>query len=229
MLKKALQAMIFSVMPQRLQSKVAEKKVGGDNITKLAIYPPGFDIEDMDISKTIAFIPYCCKPQGCPANNGYSRKNKLCYLKLGEQCDYGETCDVGRWINLLHYHGIKSRQIMIIDSDENLFDWLRSKYTAGYKYTIGFGCTFAVLYAVDYVFGQLGYKGIIGYIQGETCTDLKDYLSMEHSDKGKQANLDTAQLSELDSMLYVARFKPNRQEQNRSSACSCRIKNARRW
>lgn len=172
MLKKAWQAVLFSFLPQAIQEKAAQKKVGGDDVTHLALYPPEFNIEDMDLSKTIAFLPYCCKPQGCPADD--NRKSEYCNLKIGEQCDYGNMCDVGRWIKVLERAGIKTHNIFIIDSDDNLFNWLKFKREARYKYVVGFGCTFSILYAIDYVFDTLGFKGVVGYIQGDTCSTIRE-------------------------------------------------------
>ncbi|MBP2031126.1 hypothetical protein J2755_002074 [Methanohalophilus levihalophilus] len=169
----------------------------------LAVYPPSLNINRVvedEIDKCIAFLPYCAKPRNdttCPVSDTIDgRKNQKCLKLDGAQCKV--PCSLGKMVDVLKQKGFTKDRIFIIDSDSNLFPWLKQKRSEGYEYFMpGIGCHYGVKYALDYVVKNLGFKGCVVFIEdydpkdpkNGVCKTPSDYLNMEYGDKGKRTKI----------------------------------------
>lgn len=139
----------------------------------------------VDIDKSVAFAPYCCKPLDCPAG----RKNQLCYRYTGT-CDR-KDCTIGLLIDKLN---IPHDRFFIIDRDEYLVKWLKQKWDEGYRYYYpGCGC----LYGYEKVKPVIDFDGVAILIQGEVCQKEEEYHDMENRDSGKQTYIPMEQVNSL--------------------------------
>lgn len=175
---------IMGRLPYRLIKAYIERKT--NTSAGIALYPTTLSVDDMlsNIDKCISFIPYCAKPVQCPEG----RKTQECRKLRRQKC--GLECSVGEMITELHFIGMKSEQIFIIDCDDNLFTWLKCRREEGYEYFLpGIGCHYGVAYALNYIHKKMGYSGVVMFLEGDTCRCKVDYDGMEGMDKGKKTRV----------------------------------------
>ena len=164
-----------------------------------------------ELDKTVAFLPYCAKSLDfkCPVSDPvYGRKVKKCLKVDGGECNV--PCSLGDMVDVLKRHGYTKDQIFIIDSDSNLFPWLKEKKKEGYKYVIpGVGCYYGIGYALDFIGRKLGYKGCIVLlddydpedIKNGLCRNVFDYLNMDTTDKGKKTKITDKSIKLIEKIL----------------------------
>jgi hypothetical protein len=204
-----------------LNKALLKRKFGCSNISatlrdsRVIIYPPNLDLKKVvttELDKTVAFLPYCAKPLGdfeCPLSDPvYGRKNRKCIRLSGGRCDV--PCSLGKMVDVLKGHGFTRDQIFIVDSDSNLFPWLKNKKEEGYKYVIpGVACYYGVGYALDFIGRKLGYKGCIVFLEDYDPEDKKhglcrgahDYLNMDKTDKGKRTKISDKSIQLIEKIL----------------------------
>ncbi|WP_234993664.1 hypothetical protein [Methanohalophilus portucalensis] len=157
-------------------------------------------VVEEELDKCVSFLPYCAKPLGensCPLNNpSDGRKSQDCLKLNDKKCNV--ECSLGEMVDLLKENGFTSDRIFIIDSDSNLFPWLKQKKQEGYKYLMpGIGCPYGINYALDYIGKKMGFSGCMVFIEdydpkdpkNGVCKSPSDYLNMEHGDKGKKTKI----------------------------------------
>jgi len=145
----------------------------------------------------------------CPLSDpAYGRKSLKCIKTSGGRCDV--PCSVGKMVDVLMSHGYTKDRIFIIDSDSNLFPWLKKKKEEGYKYVIpGVGCYHGVGYALNFIGRKLGYQGCIVFLEDYDpedkkhglCRSVFDYLSMDKMDKGKRTKIDDKSIQLIEKIL----------------------------
>lgn len=182
---------------------------------KLAISSPDLDIQKIildELDRCIAFIPYCAKPYGnfvCPvSSNEASRKNRKCLKLDDKQCNV--PCSLGEMIDVLRKYNFTKDRIFIIDSDSELFPWLKKKKAEGYKYFLpGIGCHYGVGYALKYIQEEIGMEGCIVFLQDYdpldskhgVCKSIFDYNRMEKTDKGKRTIINEESIRIIEKIL----------------------------
>lgn len=184
--KLNISRLIHSVMPENLLIFDIDRKVEKiKNNSNIFVAPDNNALPRIlrDGKHMVAFIPYCTKPFDCPMNRNGSRKNRDCLLLNGEKCQ--KNCSIKHFVYLIRRFGISNNDIFIIDSDDNLFDWLVRKSNQGNRFFIGAGCPYGVSYSLDYIIRDIGMQGIGIKLGGDVCSSMTDYYNMEHSDKGK--------------------------------------------
>ena len=175
---------LMGMIPYPLLKEYIENKT--NPVNNIAVYPESLSINTIlnDIEHCIAWIPYCSKPKSCAG----MRKTQECRVLQGYDCKQLYKCSIGNLINELYDIGMKTDQIFIIDCDDNLFSWIKQKKEEGYKYFLpGVGCHYGVAYALRYIHEELGFSGVVVYLEGNTCTCKEDYDGMEGEDKGKES------------------------------------------
>lgn len=181
----------------------------------VAISSPSIDLKKIvndELDSCVSFIPYCAKPYGdyvCPVSEkGKLRKNRQC-LKLEDKvCNV--PCSLGDIVTIMKNRGFTKERIFIIDSDSNLFPWLKKKKSEGYKYFLpGIGCHYGVGYALRYVQKEIGMEGCIVFLQDYdpldgkdgVCKSIFDYNNMEKVDKGKKTKIGQESISVIEKIL----------------------------
>jgi hypothetical protein len=212
--------LLYASMPYSLNQYLVKRKCcfsEQDKIlrdSRLVIYPPTLDIKEIvtnELDKAIAFLPYCAKPlgdKGCPVSDSvYARKNQKC-LKLDGKCNV--PCSLGNMIDVLKKHGYTKDRIFIIDSESNLFPWLKKKRKEGYKYFFpGVGCYYGVGYALNRVEKELGFTGCIAFLddydpndkKNGVCRGIHDYMNMDTKDKGKRTRISDESIRLIEKIL----------------------------
>ncbi|APH39095.1 hypothetical protein BHR79_06085 [Methanohalophilus halophilus] len=201
--------LVYALTPYSISKFMVARKCGLNRqktIPKnpnVAVYPPSMDINrvvEKELDKCVSFLPYCAKPLGencCPLNTpSDGRKSQDCLKLNGKKCNI--PCSLGKMIDVLKEHEFTSDRIFIIDSDSNLFPWLKQKKEEGYRYFMpGVGCPYGVNYALDHVEKDLGFTGCVIFIEdydpsdpkNGVCRNPSDYLNMEYGDKGKKTQI----------------------------------------
>ncbi|WP_407356967.1 hypothetical protein [Methanolobus sp. WCC5] len=119
-------------------------------------------------------------------------------------------CSLGDMIDILKERGFTKDRIFIIDSDSNLFPWLKQKKNEGYKYFLpGVGCHYGVSYALNYVQKVIGLEGCVVFLQDNdpldkahgVCKHFFDYNNMEKRDKGKRTKISNESLKIIEDIL----------------------------
>ena len=218
-----LRELLHAIIPYSLNKALVERRVGFNKQDKVliknqvALYPPSLDLKKIvttELDQAIAFFPYCAKPTGdfkCPASDTFhGRKNQKCIKLSGGRCDV--PCSVGKMVDVLKSHGFTKDRIFIIDSDSNLFPWLKKKKEEGYKYYFpGVGCHFGVGYALNYVRKELGYEGCIVLLddydpedkKNGLCRSIYDHLNdvCDRRDKGKRTKINDKSIQLIEKIL----------------------------
>ncbi|MEM2891426.1 MAG: DUF116 domain-containing protein [Thermoplasmata archaeon] len=159
--------------------------------------PADFDHRLLLTEKTVAFVPYCCKPFDCPSNEDRGRKSNTCQA-ITDKCEH-PTCSISRFIKIVKRLGIK--EFFVIDTDSELIKWLAKKRAEGYTQAIGAACEFAVCYALEVIHGQLGYDGLILIINGDKCRTKEEYAESDESDRGRLTFIDEWTLMALEDIV----------------------------
>lgn len=184
-------AFILESLSERLELPKVDKRLVSVGIIPV---PPSFDFKKFADEKSVAFIPYCCKPFDCPSNADWGRKSNKCQAIEGH-CDH-MFCSIGRFIAVAKKLGVK--QFYVIDSDAGLFQWLADKKSEGYEHTIGVACEFAVSYALEVIHGQLGFDGVILTINGDKCKNKEEYAESDETDRDRLTFIDEWTIATLD-------------------------------
>lgn len=183
----------------------------------LITVPPAFDLRKLSEEKSIAFVPYCCKPFDCPMNASHGRKSQACLALEEKKCDHPK-CSIERLVKLGDKLGIED--YMIIDSDPNLFKWLAQKKGEGFKHVVGVACEFAVSYALEVIHVQLGYDGIIVLINGDKCKNKEEYAEMDSADRGRLTFIDEWTISTLEEIIDELNGSSVTQEMKESASAN---------
>ena len=213
-----IKELLHAIMPYSLKKFLVTRQVGfnkQDKIlidSRIALYPPTFDLRKVvdKIDKSVAFLPYCAKAKGeCPLSNGiHGRKNQKCIRLSGGRCKV--QCSLGKMVDVLKAHGYGKDQIFIIDSDSNLFPWLKKKKEEGYKYVFpGVACYYGVGYALNFIGKELGYEGCIVLLDDYNPEDKKyglcrsffNYLNMNKMDKGNKTKICNKSIKLIEKIL----------------------------
>lgn len=226
-----LRELLHAIIPYSLNKALVERRVGFNKQDKVliksqvALYPPSLDLNKVvttELDRTIAFLPYCARPMGdveCPLSNHIrGRKHQKCIRLSGGRCD--ATCSVGKMVDVLKRHGFTKDRIFIIDSDSNLFPWLKKKREEGYKYFIpGVACSYGVGYALDLICKELGYGGCIVFLEdydpkdkkNGLCRSIYDYLNddCDGRDKGKRTKISDKSIQLIEKILDGEYHKGN--------------------
>lgn len=178
---------------------LSERLEGGksDRILRsvgLITAPADFDPLQIVGNKTVAFVPYCCKPFDCPLNEQYGRKSNVCQ-EVSDKCEH-TSCTIGAFIRIARKLGIK--EFYVINADSDLIRWLARKHEEGYTHCVGVACEFAVCYALEVIHGQLGFDGLIMIINGDKCRNKTDYSESDESDRGRLTFIDEWTLMALE-------------------------------
>ena len=220
-LSTKVREILYALRPYSLNKALLKWKFGCNKASaklmdsRVIIYPPTLDLKKVvtfELDKTVAFLPYCAKPLGdfeCPANDSYyGRKNQKCIKVAGGSCEV--QCSLGKMVDVLKDHGYGKDQIFIIDSDSNLFPWLKMKKDEGYKYVVpGVACYYGVGYALNFIGSELGYQGCIVLLEDYdlddkehgVCRGISDYLNMEKTDKGKRTKIADSSIRLIEKIL----------------------------
>ena len=211
---------MYAFRPYSLSKALLKRKFGCSDVSatlrdgRVIIYPPTLDLKKIvttELDKTVAFIPYCAKPLDfhCPVSDPvYGRKVKKCLKVTGGECSV--PCSLGKMVDVLKRHGYTKDQIFIIDSDSNLFPWLKEKKEEGYRYVIpGVGCYYGIGYALDFIGRKLGYKGCIVLLDDYDpedkkhgmCRSVFDYLNMDTTDRGKKTKISDKSIQLIEKIL----------------------------
>jgi hypothetical protein len=175
--------------------------------------PHDFDPRKFLEERTVAFVPYCCKPFDCPSNSEFSRKSNTCQAIEGS-CDHA-GCSVGKFVQVAKKLGAK--EFHVIESDGALFVWLAEKRKEGYTHVIGTACEFAVSYALEVIHGQLGFDGFIVTINGDKCKTKEEYSESDMADRDRLTFIDewtTSTLNEIADALIEENGKNLREKAN---------------
>ena len=176
-------AFILESLNERLELSKVDKKLASVGVIPV---PPDFDLRKFADEKSVAFVPYCCKPFDCPSNADQGRKSNTCQAIDGH-CEH-MGCSIGRFIAVAKRLGIK--EFHVIESDAGLFKWLAQKKSEGYEHTIGVACEFAVSYALEVIHGQLGFDGIVVTINGDKCKNKDEYAESDETDRDRLTFID---------------------------------------
>jgi len=164
----------------------------------LIAVPPDFNLKKLTEEKSVAFVPYCCKPFDCPLNVEQGRKSSACNAMENEGCEH-QTCTIKNFVRVVKKLHIE--EFLVIDADANLFRWLADKKNEGYKHTIGVACEFAISYAFEVIHGQLEYDGLIIMITGDKCRTKEEYAEMDSEDRGRLTFIDEWTLVALEEII----------------------------
>jgi hypothetical protein len=211
---------VYSFIPYSLNKRLTEKRLSFNPVNtrllnyNMALSTPSFDIQkivDDELDSCISFIPYCAKPSidyVCPASDINMRKNRKCLKLDGKKCTV--PCSLGRMVDILMEKGFTKERIFVIDSDSNLFPWLKKKKSEGYNYFLpGVGCHYGVGYALRYVQKEIGMEGCIVFLQDYdpldkdhgVCKTIFDYNNIEKIDKGKRTKISDESLRIIEDLL----------------------------
>lgn len=203
-------AFILESLNERLELDKVDKKLASVGVIPV---PPNFDVKKFADEKSVAFVPYCCKPFDCPSNADSGRKSNVCQAIEG-QCEH-MFCSVGRFIAVAKKLGIK--EFHVIESDTGLFKWLAQKRNEGYIHTIGVACEFAVSYALEVIHGQLGFDGLVVTINGDKCKNKDEYAESDATDRDRLTFIDEWTIITLEDLAnQIAQL--NGKENNRVPA-----------
>jgi len=183
-------AFILESLTERLELDKVDRRLLSVGLIPV---PTDFDPRRFAEEKTVAFVPYCCKPFDCPSNPDVGRKSNKCQAVDG-QCDH-TGCSVGKFIQAAKKLG--AREFYVIESDGGLFVWLAEKRKEGYAHVIGTACEFAVSYALEVIHGQLGYDGFIVTINGDKCKTKEEYAESDMEDRDRLTFIDEWTISTL--------------------------------
>jgi len=184
-------AFILESLSERLDMGKAQRALDSVGVVPA---PASFDPKSLRIEKTVAFVPYCCKPFDCPLNEQNGRKSNTCQA-VSDKCEH-TSCSIGAFIRIAKKMGIT--EFFVIDTDNELIRWLSKKRTEGYTQVIGVACEFAVCYALEVIHGQLGFDGLIIIINGDKCRTKNDYSESDASDRGRLTFIDEWTLMALE-------------------------------
>lgn len=218
-----LRELLHAIIPYSLNKALVERRVGFNKQDKVliksqvALYPPSLDLKKVvttELDRAVAFMPYCAKPTGdveCPVSSPiYVRKNQKCIRLSGGRCDV--PCSVGKMVDVLKRHGFTNDRIFIIDSDSNLFPWLKKKREEGYKYYLpGVGCYYGVGCSLEYCGKNLGFEGCIVFLEDYDpedkkhglCRSMSDHLNEDKTlkDKGKRTKINDKSIQLIEKIL----------------------------
>ncbi len=183
-------AFILESLTERLELDKVDRRLLSVGLIPV---PNDFDPRKFLEEKTIAFVPYCCKPFDCPSNSESGRKSNVCQAVEGT-CDH-TGCTVGKFVQVARKLG--AREFHIIESDGGLFVWLADKRKEGYKHVIGTACEFAVSYALEVIHGQLGFDGFIVTVNGDKCKTKEEYSESDMADRDRLTFIDEWTISTL--------------------------------
>jgi len=209
-------AFILESLNERLELEKVDKRLTSVGVIPV---PYNFDLRKFADEKSVAFVPYCCKPFDCPSNAETGRKSDKCQAVAG-QCDH-MFCSIGRFIAVAKKLGVK--EFHVIESDAGLFKWLADKRKEGYMHTIGVACEFAVSYALEVIHGQLGFDGVILTINGDKCKSKEEYAESDETDRDRLTFIDEwtiATLEELANQVVAQNGNGNGKENGRLAANS---------
>jgi len=197
-LKRALSerpyAFIIESLSERLDMDKGDRALDSVGVIRA---PADFDDRLLTTEKTVAFVPYCCKPFDCPSNEERGRKSNLCQA-IADKCEH-TSCTIGQFIKIVKRLGVK--EFYVIDTDADLIKWLSKKRAEGYTQAIGAACEFAVCYALEVIHGQLGFNGLILVINGDKCRTKEEYAESDESDRGRLTFIDEWTLMALEEIV----------------------------
>jgi len=184
-------AFILESLSERLEMGKGQRKLDSVGVIPA---PANFDPRTLQQEKTVAFVPYCCKPFDCPMNEQSGRKSNTCQA-VSDKCEH-TSCTIGAFIKVAKRMGIK--EFFVIDTDSELIKWMSQKRSEGFNHVIGVACEFAVCYALEVIHGQLGFDGLIVIINGDKCRTKTDYAESDASDRGRLTFIDEWTLMALE-------------------------------
>ena len=187
-------AFILESLSERLELSKVDKKLASVGIIPV---PADFDVHKFSQEKSVAFVPYCCKPFDCPSNAETGRKSVKCQA-ISSQCDH-MFCTIGKFIPVAKRLGVE--EFHVIQSDSGLFEWLTEKKKEGFKHVIGVACEFAVSYALDVIHVQLGFDGFIITINGDKCKNKEEYAESDIEDRDRLTFIDDWTIATLEEMV----------------------------
>ncbi len=187
-------AFILESLSERLEMSKTDKAL---NSVGLIPVPADFDPRQLVVEKTVAFVPYCCKPFDCPMNEEHGRKSNSCQA-ITDRCEH-TSCSIGGFIKIAKKFGIK--EFFVINADSDLIKWLAKKHEEGFTHAIGVACEFAVSYALEVIHGQIGFDGLILIINGDKCRTKTDYSESDTADRGRLTFVDEWTLMALDEIV----------------------------
>ncbi len=176
-------AYILESLTERLELDRVDRRLMSVGLIPV---PTDFDPRKFLEEKTIAFVPYCCKPFDCPSNSEHGRKSNVCAAVEGT-CDH-TGCTVGKFVQVAKKLG--AREFHVIESDGGLFVWLADKRKEGFTHVIGTACEFAVSYALEVIHGQLGFDGYIVTVNGDKCKTKEEYSESDMADRDRLTFID---------------------------------------
>lgn len=176
--------------------------------------PADFDPKRVISERTVAFVPYCCKPFDCPMNDQFGRKSSTCQA-VDDKCEH-TTCSIGAFIKIAKQLGIK--EFFVINSDTDLIKWLAVKREEGFTHAVGVACEFAVSYALEVIHSQLGYDGLILIINGDKCRTKTDYAESDTFDRGRLTFIDEWTLMALEEIAKEANNEKAAKEEGQKAA-----------
>jgi hypothetical protein len=186
-------AFILESLTERLELDKVDRRLLSVGLIPV---PTDFDPRRFLEEKTVAFVPYCCKPFDCPSNSESGRKSNVCAAIEGS-CDH-TGCTVGKFVQVAKKLG--AREFYVIESDGGLFVWLAEKRKEGYTHVIGTACEFAVSYALEVIHGQLGFDGYIVTINGDKCKTKEEYSESDMADRDRLTFIDEWTITTLGEM-----------------------------
>jgi len=184
-------AFILESLSERLEMGKIQKNLDSVGVIPA---PANLDPKVLKQEKTVAFVPYCCKPFDCPLNEQSGRKSNTCQA-MTDKCEH-TSCSIGAFIRIAKKIGVN--EFFVIDTDSELIRWLADKRSEGYTHVIGVACEFAVSYALEVIHGQLGFNGLIVIINGDKCRTKVDYAESDASDRGRLTFIDEWTLMALE-------------------------------
>jgi len=209
-LKRTLSERPYAFILESLSERLEMGKVqrGLDSVGVIPA-PADFDPKVLQNERTVAFVPYCCKPFDCPLNEQNGRKSNSCQA-ISDKCEH-TSCSIGAFIKIARKIGVKD--FFVIDTDSELIKWLSEKRSEGFTHVIGVACEFAVSYALEVIHGQLGYDGLIVVINGDKCRTKVDYSESDASDRGRLTFIDEWTLMALEDIAKSVAEKGTSQGQ----------------
>lgn len=187
-------AFIIESLSERLEMERGDRALDSVGVIHA---PADFDNRQLATEKTVAFVPYCCKPFDCPSNQERGRKSNACQA-ITDTCEHA-SCTIGQFIKIVRRLGVK--EFYVIDTDSDLIKWLAKKRAEGCTHAIGVACEFAVCYALEVIHGQLGFNGLILIINGDKCRTKEDFAESDESDRGRLTFIDEWTLMALDDIV----------------------------
>lgn len=199
-------AFILESLSERLEMGRAQRELHSVGVIPA---PANFEPKNLQQEKTIAFVPYCCKPFDCPMNEQHGRKSNTCQA-ISDTCEH-TTCTIGAFMKIAKKIGIS--EFFVIDTDSELIKWLSEKRSEGFTQAIGVACEFAVSYALEVIHGQLGYDGLIVIINGDKCRTKTDYAESDASDRGRLTFIDEWTLMALEDIAKeIVEYRASRKQ-----------------